>query len=65
MYNLALINKNGLFYTDRRQVAEMVERQRLEVLKSTRQYYDYLAEEKFHLGNFFIEGSFFYEGATI
>jgi phage regulator Rha-like protein len=65
MYNLALINKNGLFYADRRQVAEMVERQRLEVLKSIRQYCDYLAEEKIHLDNFFIEVIFFNEGTAI
>ena len=65
MYNLALINKNSLFYTDSRQADGMAERQHDEVLKSIRQYYDYLAKEKFHLGNFFIEDSFSNEGAAI
>lgn len=65
MYNLALINKNGLFYADRRQVAEMVEHQRAGFLKSIRQYCDYLAEGILHLGNFFIEDSFSNEGAAI
>ena len=65
MYNLALISKNGLFYADRRQVAEMVQRQRARVLKSIRQYCDYLAKGILHLGNFFIEDSFSNEGAAI
>lgn len=65
MYNLALINKNGLFYTDSRQTAGMAERQHDEVLKSIRQYCDYLAEGILHLGNFFIEDSFLNEGTAI
>jgi phage regulator Rha-like protein len=65
MHNLALINKNGLFYADRRQVVEMVERQRASVLKSIRQYCDYLAERILYLGNFFIEDSFSNEGAAV
>jgi phage regulator Rha-like protein len=65
MYNLALINKNGLFYADSRQVTEMIERQRAEVLTSIRQYCDYLAKGILHLGNFFIEVSFSNEGAAI
>ena len=49
---------HGKKVVDSREVAEMVEREHYELLKSIRQYAEYLAEGEIPLGDFFIESTY-------
>jgi Rha family phage regulatory protein len=58
MTNLTIINQNGQLLVESRQVAEMVERQHNELMKSIRQYCEYLTQGNFALSEFFIESTY-------
>ena len=54
MTNLTVINQNGQLLVDSRDVAEMVDRSHNELMKSIRQYCDYLGQGNFAQSDFFI-----------
>jgi anti-repressor protein len=56
--NLTVINHNGTFAVDSREVALMVEKPHNDLLKSIRQYCEYLAQGNFSLSDFFIESTY-------
>jgi Rha family phage regulatory protein len=58
MTNLTIINQNGKLLVESRQVAEMVERPHNDLMKSIRQYCEYLTQGNFPLSNFFIESTY-------
>ena len=58
MNNLTVQNRNGVLLMDSREVAEMVEREHNELLKSIRQYCEYFNAGNFPLVDFFIESSY-------
>lgn len=58
MNNLTVINHNGTFAVDSREVALMVEKPHNDLLKSIRQYCEYLAQGNFSLSDFFIESTY-------
>lgn len=55
MTNLTIINQNGQLLVESRQVAEMVDKPHNDLMKSIRQYCDYLGQGNFSLTDFFIE----------
>ena len=55
MNELQIVNHNGVFVTDSREVAEMVERPHNDLMKSIRQYCEYLTQGEISLSDFFIE----------
>lgn len=54
MNNLTIIKHNGQFVVDSREVAEMVEKPHNDLMKSIRQYCEYLTQGNFPLSDFFI-----------
>lgn len=58
MNNLAIVNHNGQKTIDSRDVAEMIDRPHNDLLKSIRQYCEYLTQGDFPLSNFFIESTY-------
>ena len=58
MKNLTIINQNGTFTVDSREVAEMVGRSHNELMKSIRQYCDYLGQGNFAQSDFFIPSTY-------
>ena len=55
MKNLTIINQNGIFTVDSREVAEMVEKNHADLLRSIKVYAGILTESNFALSGFFIE----------
>ena len=58
MNNLKVQDFHGKQVIDSRDVAQMVERGHYDLLKSIRQYAEYLAEGEIPLGDFFIESTY-------
>lgn len=58
MNKLEIVNNDGKLLVNSRQVALMVEREHGELLKTIRQYCDYLAQGNITCGDFFIESSY-------
>lgn len=58
MNNLTVINHNGTFAVDSREVALMVEKPHNDLLKSIRQYCEYLNQGEISPVNFFIESTY-------
>jgi Rha family phage regulatory protein len=58
MNNLTVIEHNGVPVTDSREVAEMVEKEHKDLLKSIRQYCDYLGQGNFAHSDFFIKSAY-------
>ncbi len=58
MNNLQIINHNGTFAVDSREVAEMVEKPHNDLMKSIRQYCEYLNQGNLSLVDFFVESSY-------
>lgn len=61
MNDLQIVNFDGVEVVDSRDVAQMVDRDHNELLKSIRIYAKYLAEGEVPLGDFFIKSSYFDE----
>lgn len=59
MNGLKVQDFHGKQVIDSRDVAQMVERSHYELLKSIRQYGEYLAEGEIPVGDFFIESTYF------
>lgn len=58
MNNLPLIESNGEYYADSRDVAVAIERPHKELLKSIRNYIGYLNEGNFHPVDFFVPAEY-------
>lgn len=58
MNNLNLINTDGQLYADSRDVAEAIEKEHYELLKSIRSYAKYLIEGKIPVNEFFVEAEY-------
>ena len=58
MNNLTVINHNGTHVIDSREVAVIVEKPHNDLLKSIRQYCEYLTQGKISLSDFFIESTY-------
>jgi Rha family phage regulatory protein len=58
MNDLQIISQNGKFYADSREVAEMVDKPHNDLMKSIRQYCEYLTAGSFPLSDFFIESDY-------
>lgn len=58
---LTIVNNNGKLLADSRQVAQMIERQHNELMKSIRQYCEYLGQGNFAQSDFFIESTYLTE----
>ena len=56
--NLQIIKHNNVLMVDSREVAEMVDRQHSDLMKSIRQYCEYLNQGNFPLVEFFIETTY-------
>ena len=59
MNNLTIIKHNNILMVDSRDVAEMVDRQHNDLMKSIRQYCDYLGQGNFAQSEFFTESHYF------
>ena len=59
MNNLQVIKHNNVLMVDSRDVAEMVDRQHNDLMKSIRQYCDYLGQGNFAQSEFFTESHYF------
>lgn len=62
MNNLPLIESNGEYYADSRDVAEAIERKHCDLLRTIRTYCEYLTESKIALSEFFVTAE--YEDST-
>ncbi len=58
MNNLKLINTDGGLYADSRDVAEAIERQHKELLRTIRGYCEILTESKIALSEYFVEAEY-------
>ena len=58
MNNLPLIKTDGEYYADSRDVAEAIERPHKDLLKSIRNYIDYLGQGNFSPSDFFAEATY-------
>ena len=58
MNNLPLIKTDGEYYADSRDVAEAIERPHKDLLKSIRNYIDYLGQGNFSPSDFFVEATY-------
>ena len=58
MNNLNLIKTDGQFYADSRDVAEAIEREHGKLLRTIREYCEYLGEAKIGLSDFFVEATY-------
>ena len=58
MSKLQVVNQDGICVIDSRDVAIMVDRQHNELMKSIRQYCEYLTQGNFPLSDFFIESTY-------
>ena len=58
MNHLTLINTNGGLYADSRDVAEAIERQHKELLRTIRGYCEILTESKIALSEYFVEAEY-------
>lgn len=58
MNNLPLIETDGEYYADSRDVAEAIEREHSKLLRTIRTYCDYLNEAKIGLVDFFVEAEY-------
>ena len=58
MNQLQIINQNGQLLVDSRQVAEMIERPHNDLIKSIRNYVDYLTKGNYPLSEFFIRSTY-------
>ena len=59
MNDLRILKHNNVLMVDSRDVAEMVDRQHNDLMKSIRQYCDYLGQGDFTQSEFFIESHYF------
>lgn len=62
MNNLPLIETDGEYYADSRDVAEAIEREHSKLLRTIRTYCEYLTEAKIGLSDFFVPAE--YEDST-
>ena len=58
MNALSVIKRNGLFVVDSREVAEMVDREHYDLMKTIRGYIDYLGQGDFPYSDFFIKSAY-------
>jgi len=58
MNELTIINKDGILAIDSREVAEMISRPHNDLMKSIRQYCEYLTAGDFSLSDFFIHSTY-------
>ena len=58
MNELQLINKNGVFYADSRQVAVMIDKRHDHLLRDIERYREYLTRLKIDCNNYFIKSSY-------
>lgn len=58
MNELTIINQNGQLVVDSRDVAEMLGKPHNDLMKSIRNYIEYLTEGNFSLSEFFIENTY-------
>ena len=58
MNNLQLINTNGGLYADSRDVAEAIERNHCDLLRTIKSYCGHLTESNFALSDFFVEAEY-------
>ncbi len=58
MNELQLINTDGEFYADSRDVAQAIEREHSKLLRTIREYCGFLNEAKIGLNEFFVEGEY-------
>ncbi len=58
MNNLPLIESDGEYYADSRDVAKAIERKHCDLLRTIRTYCDYLTESKIALSEFFVEAEY-------
>lgn len=58
MTQLTIRNKNGKFVADSREIAEMIGRPHNDLIKSIRNYSEYLTKGDFPLSDFFLESSY-------
>jgi len=58
MNDLQIINQNGKFYADSREVAEMVDKPHNDLMKSIRQYCEYLGQGEISQSDFFAESTY-------
>jgi Rha family phage regulatory protein len=56
--DLTIINRNGQLLVDSREVAEMIDRPHYDLMKSIRQYCEYLTQGDFPFSDFFIESTY-------
>jgi Rha family phage regulatory protein len=59
MNELTVINKDGKFVVDSREVAEMVEKRHSDLIRDIRGYLEILGKRNFTLADFFIESTYF------
>lgn len=58
MNQLSIVNRDGVLLADSREVAEMVDKPHNDLMKSIRQYCEYLTAGDFPLSDFFIESDY-------
>ena len=62
MNELQLINKNGVFYADSRQIAAIVGKRHSNLLRDIGRYKEYLTRLKISYNNYFIKSSYKIKG---